>query len=52
MKPSKISLFSFSQSLRGLYGDAAQEMDASIGLIMQKLRDAGLENDTLVIFTR
>jgi arylsulfatase A len=39
-------------SLRGLYGDAAQEMDASIGVVMQKLRELGLENNTLVIFTR
>jgi arylsulfatase A len=38
-------------SLRGLYGDAAQEMDASIGVVMQKLRELGLENNTLVIFT-
>lgn len=27
-------------------------MDASIGVIMQKLRDVGLENNTFVIFTR
>ena len=27
-------------------------MDASVGLIMQKLRDLGLDNNTLVIFTR
>ena len=27
-------------------------MDASIGVVMQKLRELGLENNTLVIFTR
>ena len=27
-------------------------MDASIGLIMQKLKDVGLDNNTFVIFTR
>lgn len=45
------TLFSL-QSLRGLYGDAAQEMDASVGVVMQKLKDLGLEDNTLVIFTR
>jgi arylsulfatase A-like enzyme len=38
-------------SLRGLYGDASQEMDASIGVIMQKLKEVGLEDNTLVMFT-
>ena len=27
-------------------------MDASIGVVMEKLRELGLENNTLVIFTR
>ena len=27
-------------------------MDASIGVIMKKLKDTGLEDDTLVMFTR
>jgi hypothetical protein len=39
-------------SRRGLYGDAAQEMDASVGVVMKKLKDLGLEENTLVIFTR
>jgi len=38
-------------SSRGLFGDAAQEMDSSIGLIMQKLHDLDLLDNTLVIFT-
>jgi arylsulfatase A len=37
-------------SLRGLYGDAVQEVDDSIGLIMAKLRELGLEENTLVVF--
>lgn len=37
-------------SLRGLYGDAMQEMDASIGTIVQKLVDLGIDDNTLVFF--
>ena len=43
---------SLPQSARGLFGDAAQEMDASVGLIVQKLHDLGLLDNTMVIFTR
>lgn len=43
---------SLPQSARGLFGDAAQEMDASVGLIVQKLHDLGLLDNTMVMFTR
>ena len=40
------------QSIRGLYGDATVEMDASVGVVMETLRKYGLDNNTLVLFTR
>ncbi len=33
------------------YGEVVHEIDAIVGRLMQKLRDLGLEKDTLVIFT-
>ena len=39
------------KSGRGLYGDVLQELDWSVGEIMKKLRDSGLEENTLVIFS-
>jgi arylsulfatase A-like enzyme len=38
-------------SRRGLYGDAVEQMDDSVGQILQKLRDTGLSKNTLVYFT-
>ena len=38
-------------SLRGFYGDAMQEMDASIGTVLAKIKDLGLDDNTLVFFT-
>lgn len=35
----------------GIYGDAALEVDWSVGRIMETLRKLGLEENTLVIFT-
>ncbi len=35
----------------GLYGDAVQEIDWSVGQILQSLRDNGIDNDTMVMFT-
>lgn len=35
----------------GLFGDVVMEVDWSMGQIMKALRDNGLEEDTLVIFT-
>lgn len=38
-------------SQNGLYGDAVQEVDWSVGEIMRTLRAYGLEENTLIIFT-
>lgn len=39
------------KSARGLYGDVIEELDESTGRILEKLRELGLDEDTLVIFT-
>ncbi|MEM7379634.1 MAG: sulfatase [Bacteroidota bacterium] len=39
------------KSERGLYGDVIMEIDWSVGQIMQALKDNGLDENTLVIFT-
>jgi arylsulfatase A len=39
------------KSPRGLYGDAVEEIDASVGRILQTLLDEELAADTLVMFT-
>ncbi|MCY7353262.1 MAG: sulfatase [Cytophagaceae bacterium] len=39
------------KSGQGLYGDVIQELDWSVGEIMKKLRERGLEENTLVIFS-
>lgn len=38
-------------SMKGKYGDFIKELDHSTGRIMQAIRDAGLDNNTLVVFT-
>ena len=38
-------------SKRGLYGDVIEEIDWSVGQILGKLKDLGLDNNTLVFFT-
>lgn len=35
----------------GLYGDVVQELDWSVGQVLQSLHDNGVENNTLVLFT-
>lgn len=39
------------KSDRGLYGDAIMEIDWSCGQILDKLKDLGIDKNTLVIFT-
>lgn len=39
------------KSKRGLYGDAVEEIDWSVGQILAALKEQGLEEDTLVVFT-
>ncbi|HOV32527.1 MAG TPA: sulfatase [Candidatus Hydrogenedens sp.] len=40
-----------NKSGAGLYGDVVQEIDWSVGEILKSLRDTGLDENTLVIFT-
>ncbi len=39
------------KTARGLYGDVIQEIDWSVGQVMEALKRNGLENNTWVIFT-
>jgi arylsulfatase A len=39
------------KSKNGLYGDAVQELDWSVGQVVATLREVGLEQNTLVFFT-
>lgn len=39
------------KSKGGLYGDVVEEMDWSVGKILQKIEDLGLSENTLVVFT-
>lgn len=40
-----------NRSLRGLYGDVVEEIDASVGRVLDTLRQTGLAETTLVFFT-
>jgi arylsulfatase A-like enzyme len=40
-----------NKSLRGLYGDVIEEIDWSVGQVLGALRETGLAENTLVIFT-
>ena len=39
------------KSLRGLYGDVVEEIDWSVGQVVDTLRELGIEGRTLVLFT-
>src|SRR5262249_7594231 len=39
------------QSRRGRYGDVVEEVDWSVGRVLDALRELGLDRDTLVVFT-
>ena len=39
------------RSRRGLYGDVIEELDWSIGQILKTLKEAGIDDQTLVLFT-
>jgi len=39
------------RSLRGLFGDVIEEIDWSVGQVLDTLRELGLDNNTLVAFT-
>ncbi|MBI1356112.1 MAG: sulfatase-like hydrolase/transferase [Acidobacteria bacterium] len=38
-------------SMRGRYGDVVAELDANVGKLMEALREMGLDEKTLVVFT-
>jgi arylsulfatase len=38
------------RSARGLYGDVVEELDDAIGVVLAKLRETGLEQNTIVLF--
>jgi arylsulfatase len=38
-------------SYQGLYGDVVQEIDASVGTVLQALKDNGIDSNTLVMFS-
>ncbi len=40
-----------NKSLRGLYGDVIEELDWSVGQVLETLRETGLAENTLVVFT-
>ena len=50
-KPLAASEDFYKKSGAGLYGDAVQELDRSVGEVFKKLRDLHLDTNTLVFFT-
>ena len=50
-KPLAASEAFYKKSGAGLYGDAIQELDASTGRILDRLKELGLDSRTLVVFT-
>jgi arylsulfatase A-like enzyme len=50
-KPLACSEAFYKKSGAGLYGDALAELDWSVGLVLARLKDLGLDDRTLVIFT-
>lgn len=49
--PLAASLTFKGKSANGLYGDATEELDWSMGVLFETLREEGLDTNTLVIFT-
>ena len=50
-KPLACSEEFYHKSGAGLYGDVISELDWSVGQVMEKLKSAGCDDKTLVIFT-
>jgi arylsulfatase A-like enzyme len=50
-KPLACSEEFYKKSGAGLYGDVMAELDWSVGQVLAKLKDLGLDENTLVIFT-
>ncbi len=49
--PLAVSDRAQGKSKRGLYGDAIEEIDWSVGQIMSKLKELGLDEKTLMLYT-
>ena len=49
--PNYASHMFLGKSRRGLFGDSVMEMDYCVGVILQKLKDLGIEKNTFVFFT-
>jgi len=50
-KPLAVSENFYKKSGNGLYGDVIAELDASVGRILDKLKELRIDENTLVIFT-
>ena len=50
-KPLAASEEFYKKSGAGLYGDAIAELDASVGQVLAKLKELGLDENTFVVFT-
>jgi uncharacterized sulfatase len=50
-KPLAASEKHYQKSGAGLYGDVLMDLDESVGRVLDALKEAGVENDTLVFFT-
>lgn len=49
--PVYASKLFLGRSRRGLYGDAVQELDYGVGVILETLKSLGIANNTFVFFT-
>ena len=49
--PLFVSNRRWGRSLRGRYGDVIEELDWSVGRILDKLGDLGIDRNTLVVYT-
>jgi arylsulfatase A-like enzyme len=49
--PLFVSEGAAGKSSRGLFGDVVEELDVNVGRLLQTLRDTGLAQRTLVVFT-
>ncbi len=50
-KPLAASEKYYKKSSAGLYGDVIAELDASVGQVLAKVKELGLDEQTLVVFT-
>jgi len=50
-KPIAVNEQFIGKSDAGVYGDFVVETDSSIGQVMQAVREAGIDEETLIIFT-